>query len=317
MKYRELRKTGMMISEISLGSWQTLGQAVDSKSSRECVAAALDAGINFFDTADVYGFGDAERLLGECLRDVPREKYRIGTKCFFPMSDDPADRGLSRQHVFRSVERSLRNLGVGPIDLFQCHRFDPSVPLVETVEALNDLVRQGKILHWGVSRWTAGQLREASTIARSLGFVGPSAAQEPYNLMKPDAEGAIFEACRELAMSVLAYSPLAQGVLTGKYRVGREPPPGSRAADPDARKTMWNFETKSLERAQRLEKQAREFGYDLKHLALAWCLRYGEVASVIIGASSPEQVRDNVKASGMILPTELLEEIRRGERTTA
>src|SRR5216684_1227233 len=194
MKYRELGKTGMMISEISLGSWQTLGQAVDSKSSRECVAAALDAGINFFDTADG---------------------------------------GLSRQHVFRSVERSLRNLGVGPIDLFQCHRFDPSVPLVETVEALNDLVRQGKILHWGVSRWTAGQLREASTIARSLGFVGPSAAQEPYNLMKPDAEGAIFEACRELAMSVLAYSPLAQGVLTGKYRVGREPPPGSRAADPD------------------------------------------------------------------------------------
>ena len=142
MKYRELRKTGMMISEISLGSWQTFGQAVDSKSSRECVAAALDAGINFFDTADVYGFGDAERLLGECFRDVPREKYRIGTKCFSPMSDDPADRGLSRQHVFRSVERSLRNLGVGPIDLFQCHRFDPSVPLVETVEALNDLVRK-------------------------------------------------------------------------------------------------------------------------------------------------------------------------------
>jgi aryl-alcohol dehydrogenase-like predicted oxidoreductase len=304
--YRKIGKSGPEASSIGLGSWLTLAQTVEKRESARCVAAALECGVTFFDTADVYGFGEAERVLGENLMGFPREKIVIGTKCFFPMS--PTRKGLSRKHILESVENSLRNLRVEYLDLMQCHRFDPETPLPETIAAMSDLVQQGKIRHWGVSRWTATQVDEAVLIAASTGGQAPISNQCPYNAINNSIERELFPACVRTGMGILAYSPLAQGILSGKYSLP-EPPQGSRAANPELKKGMWDYKPENLAKAAALGTIAHELGATMAQLALAWCLRNPVVASVIIGASHPEQIYENVKATELNLSDSQIERI--------
>jgi aryl-alcohol dehydrogenase-like predicted oxidoreductase len=305
MLYRALGKTGLSISEVSLGSWLTYGSRVDAEAAKRCVTTAFELGVNFFDTADVYT--GAERALGEALRELPRSEYVVATKCFFPMSESPLERGLSRKHVVDSVNRSLRALGTDYLDVLQCHRFDPETPVEETARALDDLVAQGKILYWGVSRWTAPQLRDVVGTARRAGWRAPVVSQVPYNMLYRDFEAEVLPAARELGLGTVVYSPLAQGVLTGKY--GESRPAGSRGGDPEASKTMHQLTPAAIARVEKLRPVARELGVPLARLALAWCLRRPEVTSVITGATRPEQVRENVTASGTAIPPEALERI--------
>lgn len=305
MNYRRLGADGPEVSEVSLGSWLTLGERLDLAASRACFTAALDCGIDLFDTADVYAGGAAEQTLGGLIADVPRASVRIATKCFFPQSAAPADGGLSRRHILASVERSLRHLRTDYIDLMQCHRFDPEVPLEETVGAMDELVRAGKIRAWGIGRFDAGQTARAVEVARESGAAVPISNQYFYSFLNREIEAAVLPRCAELGLGVLAYSPLAQGVLTGKY-AGSSIPPGSRAADQRLRSGMWQFRPEHIARVERLREIAIDAGLSLAQLALAWCLRTPAVTSVIIGASSPEQVRENAAASGARLTPELL-----------
>ena len=307
MKYRRVGASELLVSEISLGSWLTLGQLVDPVTSRQCVRAALDAGINFFDTADVYGMGMAEQALRSALADVPRRRLLIGTKCFFPTSEASADRGLSRKHVIASVEKSLRNLGIETLDLMQCHRFDPETPLEETVRAMDDLARAGKIRYWGVSRWSPEQIERAMNCSAGSGRIGPIADQLPYSLLYHNEEEA-FGALKALTVGVLIYSPLAQGVLSGKYGEG-EPPPGTRATSAELRRTMWAYDPQSFAKVARLHPIAAELGVSLAQLALAWCLRRDVVSTAICGASSPGQILSNAAASEVTLSEEALDRI--------
>jgi aryl-alcohol dehydrogenase-like predicted oxidoreductase len=308
MLYRALGKTGLSISEVSLGSWLTYGSRVDAEAAKRCVTTAFELGVNFFDTADVYT--GAERALGEALRELPRSEYVVATKCFFPMSESPLERGLSRKHVVDSVNRSLRALGTDYLDVLQCHRFDPETPVEETARALDDLVAQGKILYWGVSRWTAPQLRDVVGTARRAGWRAPVVSQVPYNMLYRDFEAEVLPAARELGLGTVVYSPLAQGVLTGKYKPGHPPPPGTRAAHATAGRLMRKFMTDEvLERVQHLVPIAGELGLSLSQLAIAWVLQNPNVSSAIIGASRRAQVEENVKAAGVKIPAELMQRI--------
>ncbi len=299
-----------MVSEVSLGTWLNVGERLDRDASRACFRAALECGITFFDTADVYAGGAAERVLGELVREVPRESVVIATKCFFPWSERPDARGLSRKHVVESVERSLRHLGTEHIDLMQCHRFDPDVPLEETARAMDDLVRQGKILHWGIGRFDAGQVADVMRVAREHDVVAPVAHQWVYNFLNREIEAEIAPRCEEVGIGILAYSPLAQGVLTGKY-AGGTIPAGSRAADERLRRGMWEWRAERIARVERLRPVASELGVSIAQLALAWCLRVPTVASVIIGATRPEQVVENAQASGRRLSGDTLAAMER------
>ena len=305
MNYRRVGSSGLKVSEIGLGTWLGVGDRIDPAASRACVRAALECGINLFDTADVYAGGGAERALGELLAEVRRESVVIASKCFFPHSDAPNDRGLSRKHVVESVERSLRNLRTEHIDVMQCHRFDPEVPLAETVRAMDDLIRQGKVLYWGIGRFDVRQIGDAVRVARELGAVAPIANQYVYNFLNREVEPELLPRCEELGLGLLAYSPLGQGVLTGKYS-GGSIPPGSRAADERLRRGMWEWKPEQIRRVERLRPIADDLGMSIAELALAWCLRQSAVASVIIGATRPEQVHENAKASGARLPADVL-----------
>jgi aryl-alcohol dehydrogenase-like predicted oxidoreductase len=304
MEYRALGRSGLRISEISLGTWLTVGKTVDARSATALIQAALDSGINTFDTADGYGGGEAERLLGRCLAEVPRREYVVATKCFFPRSQAVTDRGLSRKHIVESVDQSLRNLRMDHIDVMQCHRYDDETPLDETVDALTDLVRQGKILYWGVSRWSPSQIREAASLAERRYARAPISQQLPYNLFNRRAE-ADFGSYRDMGVGVLGYSPLAQGILTGKY-TGATPPPDSRAADPQTRSGMWDFTAERIGVAARLSGIAKEAGHTPVELALGWCLRRPEVASVVVGAKTPQQLQASTRASGVRLTSDVL-----------
>lgn len=305
MLYRPLGKTGLSISEVSLGSWLTYGDRIDGGVTKGCVRAAFDVGVNFFDTADVYT--GAEAVLGEALRELPRSEYVVATKCFFPMSKSPLERGLSRKHVVDSVHRSLRALGTDYIDVMQCHRYDAETPVEETSRALEDLVTQGKILYWGVSRWTAPQLDEAAAAAARSGVRGPIVSQVPYNMLYREFEAEVLPRAHALGMGSVVYSPLAQGVLSGKYTDGVAA--GSRANDAELAKTMHQLTPASIARVEHLRPIARELGMPMARLALAWCLRRPEVTSVITGASRPEQIRENSSASGAVIPPEALQRI--------
>jgi aryl-alcohol dehydrogenase-like predicted oxidoreductase len=305
VNFRRVGDSTLEVSEISLGTWLTFGDR-DLDASRACVNAALECGINLFDTADVYADGAAERVLGELLRDVPRDAVVIASKCFFPRSEDRADRGLSRRHIVASVERSLRNLRTDRVDLMQCHRFDPDVPLAETVAAMDELVRAGKIRHWGIGRFDAGQTAAAVRVAREMGAVPPIANQYVYSFLNREIEAEVVPACTESGVGILAYSPLGQGVLTGKY-AGGEIPARSRAADERFRRGMWEWKPAQIARVESLRSIAAEDGLSLAQLALAWCLRLPAVASAIIGATRPEQVRENARASGVRLALDVLE----------
>lgn len=312
MKYRRVGTTGLKVSEISLGSWLTFGTATDREQALATVRRALDLGINHFDCADVYGHrpGAAEEFLAEALEGVPRHSYVLTTKAFWPVGEGPNDRGLSRKHVVESVNRSLKRLGTDYVDIFYCHRYDPETPLEETLRAIDDLIRQGKVLYAGISEWPAVQIARGARITRELGL-HPIAVNQPiYNMLDRKIEPEILPVCREEGIGLVVFSPLAQGVLTGKYRPGRGLPGGTRAADERVNQFMRRFLTEAnLARVERLRPIAARLGLSLAQLALAWVLRLPEVASALIGATRPEQLDENVRAAGVTLSGEDLQDI--------
>lgn len=309
MNYRKLGRYGVKVSEISLGGWLTQGRTIDDSTTATIVRKAFDLGINFFDTADVYNLGEAEKSLAKAIPEFRRDDLVIGTKCFFPMSDKPNDRGLSRKHIFESVHNSLRRLGVDYIDLMQFHRFDPDTPLEETARAIDDLVRQGKVLYWGVSEWRAHQIMDMSHIASSVNAHQPVSNQPQYSMLRRRIEESVIPATEQLGMGNVVWSPLAQGILTGKYLPGQPAPEGSRGADDNSNQFMTDMlNDELLTRVQRLKEFANQQGYTLAQFALAWCLRQKQVSSVIIGATSPEQVEVNAGASGISLDRAVWEE---------
>jgi voltage-dependent potassium channel beta subunit len=309
MEYRRVGLSGLQVSEIGFGSWLTLGSAVDGVGSRELVQRAFDLGVNFFDSADVYANGAAEEALGHALADLPRRHLVIATKCFFGMSERPNDAGLSRKHVVESVEASLRRLGTDYIDLHQCHRPDPNVPVEETVRAYEDLVRQGKLLYWGVSLWSGAQIREACRIADATGGYRPISNQPGYSILRREVEAEVLPICREEGVGQLAFSPLAQGALTGKYAGGARPA-GSRATDEQRNRWMGELlASDSLERVEQLRPLADQVGLSLGQLALAWCLRIPEVSSLIVGATRLDQLEENCKSAGSKLPADVIARI--------
>lgn len=300
----------MYVSEIAYGNWLTQGSQIGDDSARQCVHAALDAGITTFDTADAYAETRAETSLGSALTGVRRESVEIFTKVYFPTGPGKNDRGLSRKHIMEAIDGSLRRLKTDYVDLYQAHRFDYETPLEETMQAFADVVRAGKALYIGVSEWTVGEIRSAAALAKELN-VGLVSNQPQYNMLWRVVEREIIPASEELGISQIVWSPLAQGVLTGKYSPGKGVPAGSRAADENGGKdTMakWLGED-VLIRVQRLQPVAESAGIPLATLALAWVLQNPNVSTAIIGASKPEQIKENTKAAGLALEDALLKEI--------
>ena len=304
MKYRKLGSSDLEVSEISLGSWLTYSGGVEEEHTAACTAAAFDAGINFFDTANVYGRGAAETAWGKILAQHPRDSYILATKVFFPMSEDPADRGLSAAQIAKQIDASLARLQTDYVDLYQCHRFDAETPIEETIEALRKVVDDGKARYLGFSEWTADQIRAAIEIGGADLFVS---SQPQYSMLWQAPEAELFALCAEHEISNIVWSPLAEGVLTGKYKPGAEIPSDSRAAS-DAMNTFIKekLDDATLEAVQRLVPIAEGAGLSLVELALAWVLRRPELASAIIGASRPEQVHANAAASGIELSADVL-----------
>jgi aryl-alcohol dehydrogenase-like predicted oxidoreductase len=317
VQYRQLGRGPLTVSELSFGTWLTVSGGIARQQAIRCIHAALDHGITLFDTANQYGAGEAERVLGEALKNYPREKYLIATKLFFPVGDEP-DHGLSAGQIEKQLNRSLARLGVDCIDLYQCHRYDKDIPLEETMDALDRAVRGGKVRAIGFSEWTAEQIEAAAAIAgegRPVSFSATFTSSQPqYSMLWRKPEAHVFPACTRHGIGNLAFSPLAHGVLTGKYAPGEPPPPGSRAASEQMNMFM---ETAGrhyrsdylLEAVARLKPIADDFGWTMTQMALGWVLRRPEVASAIIGASRPEQIAENVRAVGITLPAEALERI--------
>jgi voltage-dependent potassium channel beta subunit len=300
MEYRQLGKHGIRVSEICLGSWLTYGGATAEDTAGQCIKQAYDLGINFFDTANVYAEGEAEKIVGKELRQYARESYVLATKVYFPMGNGPNDHGLSRKHILEQCDASLKRLGLDYIDLYQAHRYDSTVPLAETLMAFDYLVKQGKILYYGVSQWSAGQLAHATDLTR-LANLAPIVSDQPrYNMLDRTIEKEVLPLCRREGIGIINYSPLAQGLLTGKYKPGQSLPQDSRASDPKQNMFLNNGELdqQQLLKVQRLLPIAEQEGLSLSQLALTWCLRNPEISSVIIGASKPAQVQENVNASG-------------------
>ncbi len=311
MNYRSLGHSGIRLSAVGLGSWLTYGGAVDKSTARRCIERALEHGVNFIDTANVYDRGRAEEVVGRALSPYPRESYVLATKVYFPMGEGPNDRGLSRKHVFEQCHHSLRRLGVDYIDLYQCHRWDDETPLEETCGIMDDLCRQGKTLYWGVSEWSAPQIREAVELCRANGWRPPSSNQPEYNALQRGIEREVLPTTRELGLGNVVWSPLAQGILTGKYRSLAGVPEGSRAAGPQGgfMRRYWRAEV--LDAVGSLAPLAAKAGCSMSQLALGWCLRRSEVTSVIVGATSTRHVDDNVAAADRQIDPEVLEEMSR------
>jgi len=304
MRHRKLGASGLEISEISLGSWLTYGGGVERQHAEACLRKALDLGINFIDTANVYAQGGAEAFLGDALRGVPRDSFVLATKVFFPMS--PTDRGLSAAQIAKQLDDSLERLRVDHVDLYQCHRYDEATPLEETMAALDRAVKQGKTRFIGFSEWKAPQISAALALPHAR-FVS---SQPQYSLLWRDPEPEVFPLCAREGIGQVVWSPLAQGILTGKYLPGRPPPRDSRAASA----SMGGFlqgrlDDRKLSSVQKLLPIAAELGLSMAQLALAWVLRRPEVTSAIIGATRPEQVEENCKASGVSLSAEVLKRI--------
>jgi aryl-alcohol dehydrogenase-like predicted oxidoreductase len=297
--YRRLGSSELEISEISLGSWLTFGGGVSDAQAEACVRAAFEAGMNFIDTANVYSRGGAEEFLGRVLADRPRDSYVLATKLYFPMN---GDHGLSRAQVLKQIDASLARLGTDYVDLYQCHRYDPETPLEETMEALSEVVRQGKVRYLGFSEWTADQISASLELTSSRGLEKFVSSQPQYSILYRVPEREVISLCRENSISQIVWSPLAQGTLTGKYKPGIEPQRGSRAASSQMGWSMDRFRDDDvLTAVQRLVPIAEGLGLTMAQLALAWVLREDNVASAITGASRPEQVEDNAAASGIEL----------------
>ena len=305
VRYRKLGRWGTRVSAVGLGSWLTYGGNVEEEAARACVRRAYERGVNFFDTANVYARGRAEEVVGRALREYPRESIVLATKVYFPMGDGPNDGGLSRKHVREQIDASLRRLSVDYVDLYQCHRYDTNTPLEETVRAMDDLVRAGKILYWGVSEWNADQIAAAASLARARGWAEPVSNQPQYSALWRRVEPRVFPTCREYGLGNVVWSPLAMGVLTGKYTDASKPPSGTRASSPSAGMMEDYFTQGVLDAVQRLKPLAQEAHASLAQLALAWCLRTDVVSSVIVGATRPEQVDDNVAAADLDVDPEI------------
>jgi voltage-dependent potassium channel beta subunit len=304
MLYRRLGRCGLQVSAFSLGGWTTFGSSItDSSTTDAIVRRAFDAGVNFFDIADVYAKGEAERQMGAVLQQLPRHRLVISSKVFWPMSDDVNDRGLSRKHIVESAEKSLRRIGTDYLDLYFCHRFDVDTPLEETARAMDDLVRQGKVLYWGTSEWTGAQLREAHAIADRRNLYAPVVEQPQYSLLARDKfERDVRPQAQSLGMGLVVWSPLASGVLTGKYDDGV--PTGSRLD-----RIAWLRDglllPEKLDRVRRFRALAEELGVSRTQLALAWALHQPGVSSVILGATSTEQLDENLGALDVAMTPEL------------
>jgi aryl-alcohol dehydrogenase-like predicted oxidoreductase len=308
MEYRRLGSAGMKVSEIALGNWITHGGQVGNDAARSCVQAALNSGITFFDTADIYERGAAESVLGDILKDVERSSYVLATKVFWPMGDGPNDGGLSRKHITESCHASLNRLRTDYVDLYQAHRYDQDTPLYETVRAFEDLVRAGKALYIGISEWTADQISAALKIADDMGFDRIVSSQPQYSMLWRVPEAEVMPLCRKEGIGQICWSPLAMGVLTGKYEPGRPPPQGSRGAYGSGMHEDFLGEP-TLTAVQNLKPIAQELGLSMAGLALAWVLASDNVSAAIIGATKPEQVTENVKASGVKLDDDVLKRI--------
>ncbi len=304
MRYRKLGSSDIEVSEISLGSWLTYSGGVGFEQTRACTDAAFEAGINFFDTANVYGRGAAESAWGEILSRRPRDSYVLATKVWGQMSEDPQDRGLSAAQIGKQIDASLQRLQTDHVDLYQAHRFDPDVPIEETIEALQQVVAQGKARYLGFSEWSPEQIQTAIDIAGPDLFVS---SQPQYSMLWQAPEAEVFPLCAANGISQIVWSPLAQGLLTGKYRVGEPPPEDSRAASSEMGAFMGALMGDvTLEAVDRLRPVAEQAGVSMTELALAWVLRRPELASAIVGATRPEQVHADAKASGIELSPETL-----------
>ncbi|MDN5764562.1 MAG: aldo/keto reductase family protein [Humibacillus sp.] len=311
MDFRYLGNSGLKISEITYGNWLTHGSQVENDVATQCVRAALEAGISTFDTADAYANGKAETVLGEALKGERRASLEIFTKVYWPTGPGGKnDTGLSRKHIMESIDASLERLQTDYVDLYQAHRFDTETPLEETMQAFADVVRQGKALYIGVSEWTAEQIREGVKLSKELGFSLIS-SQPQYSMLWRVIEDEVVPTCAELGLSQIVWSPMGQGVLSGKYLPGEAPPEGSRAADEkggaDMIKRFMNDDV--LARVQKLKPLADEAGLTMPQLAIAWVLQNDNVAAALVGASRPEQVADNVLAAGVKLEADLMKKI--------
>ncbi|MBV8296373.1 MAG: aldo/keto reductase family protein [Acidimicrobiia bacterium] len=302
MEYRQLGRSELRVSEVSLGSWLTYGVGVDTDAARACVEKAFDVGINFFDTANVYGRGAAEEFLGQTLAGLDRSSYVLATKVYFPMS--PRDRGLSAAQIHKQLEASLGRLRTDYVDLYQCHRYDRNTPLEETMRALTDAVSEGKARFVGISEWNAHQIRAALEVPDVVGIVS---SQPQYSMLWRRPEKDVFPLCEQEGIGNVVWSPLAQGVLTGKYQPGSTPPADSRAASKTMGQDMGRWrDVEVLDAVQGLKPIADQAGLTMAQLALAWVLRLPVVSSAIIGATRAEQVEDNAAASGVSLADDVL-----------
>jgi aryl-alcohol dehydrogenase-like predicted oxidoreductase len=310
MEFRRLGRSGLKVSEISYGNWLTHGSQVEAEQATACVHEALEVGITTFDTADVYAQTAAESVLGDALKGQRREGLEIFTKVYWPTGPGANDRGLSRKHITESLHGSLRRLQTDYVDLYQAHRFDVETPLEETLRAFDDLVRQGKVLYVGVSEWRADEIEAALKIADEMGFDRLVSNQPQYSMLWRVIESEVVPLCAREGVGQIVWSPIAQGVLTGKYLPGQAPPEGSRATDATGAGFIKGFlRDEVLEKVQQLKPLAEEAGLSMAALAVAWVLQNDNVASAIIGASRPEQVRDNVAAAGVTLDEALLRKV--------
>ena len=310
MQYRRLGRAGVHVSTIALGSWLTYGSSVAEEAAIQCIHKAYELGINFFDTANAYNRGAAEQVVGRALQDYSRDSFVLATKVYFPMGEGPNDRGLSRKHIMEQCHASLRRLGTDYIDLYQCHRYDTETSLEEVLRALDDLVTQGKALYVGVSEWSAVQIDDAVYTARELNLDRIASNQPVYNMLQRYIERDVLPLCEREGIGQVVFSPLSQGILTGKYKPGQQPQQGTRAADPESGAFMQDLiNDKVLTAVQNLQTLAQQNGYTLSQMALAWVLRKQIVSAAIIGASRPQQVEENAKASEITLTEDVLHQI--------
>ncbi|MEK6676140.1 MAG: aldo/keto reductase family protein [Planctomycetota bacterium] len=308
MEYRRVGNSGLKVSVLSVGGWLTFGNTVDTDTTREIIRAAVDQGVNSIDLADVYAKGEAERVVGKVLGDFRRSDLVVASKVFWPMSDAITDRGLNRKHIFESIDRTLKNLRVDYLDIYYCHREDPETPLHETMSAMNDLIRVGKVLYWGTSMWQPKSLQSAHALATDRGLFAPIVEQPQYSLLHRWVEKKIMPTVTQLGMGLMIWSPLAGGILTGKYCDGV--PSGSRgAATP--RWVEEDLTAENIERVKMFCKLAKEMGVLPGPLAISWLMHRPEVSSVILGATSRKQIEENLEAAHVKLPESVDTQIRK------
>ena len=311
MKYRNVGKAGLKVSEIAVGSWMTdLGSNQKVETAAEIIRLAYESGVNFFDCADAYSGGEAERFLGRLLKNYRRSSIVVSSKVFFPTGSGANEWGLSRKHIVENIDRSLKNMGMEYLDLYYCHRFDPSTPMEETLRVLSHLVDQGKILYYGVSEeWGGARLEEAQQIIREYHLHPLTSVQPQYHMMDRYIEHEIMGICEKYGIGIMPFSPLAQGLLTGKYKKGQPYPQGSRATHQADKQVNHLLTDENLDKVEKLTQIAKELGTNMSVLALAWVLRKGIVSSVITGASRKEQLENNLAASGFEIPADAMQKI--------